>query len=216
MSTAQFEMNAEARADVGKGASRRLRRTGKVPAIIYGGNKEPQAITLAHHLMLQHTDKESFYTAILDINIGGTVEKAVIKDLLWHPYKPVLQHMDFLRVDESSLIKVSIPVHVVNADTAPGVKAGGVASTLLTSIEVSCPAGKLPEYLEVDIAALELGESVHLSEVSLPEGASIVELSHGEGHDQAVVSIMATRASTASEDEEGGADADAGGEAESE
>ncbi len=206
MSTAQFEMTAEARTDVGKGASRRLRRTGKIPAIIYGGNKEPQAITLAHHLMLQHTDKESFYTAILDINIDGKVEKAVIKDLLWHPYKPLLQHMDFLRVDESSMIKVNIPVHVINADTAPGVKAGGVASTLLTSIEVSCPAGSLPEYLEVDIAELGLGESVHLSEISLPEGATIVELAHGEGHDQAIVSIMATRASTASDEEE----ADAG------
>ncbi len=205
-------MTAEARTDVGKGASRRLRRTGKIPAIIYGGNKEPQAITLAHHLMLQHTEKEAFYTAILDINIDGKVEKAVIKDILWHPYKPLLQHMDFMRVDENSLVKVNIPVHVINAKIAPGVKAGGVASTLLTSIEVSCPAGSLPEYLEVDIANLGVGESVHLSEISLPEGASIVELSHGEGHDQAVVSIMATRASNAADDAEGGAEGEEEGE----
>ncbi len=211
MSTAQFEMTAEARTDIGKGASRRLRRTGKIPAIIYGGGKEPQAITLSHHLMLKHTDKEAFYTAILDINIDGKVEKAIVKDLLWHPYKPLLQHMDFLRVSESSLIKVSVPVHVINANIAPGVKAGGVASTLLTSIEVSCPAGKLPEYLEVDIAKLGLGESIHLSEISLPDGASIVELSHGEGHDQAVVSIMETRASSATDTGE-----EAGDEAEGE
>ena len=207
MSTAQFTLNAEARADVGKGASRRLRRAGKVPAIIYGGNKEPQPITLPHNVMLQNVEKEAFYTAILNIDIDGNVEKAVVKDMLWHPYKPVIQHLDFQRVDENSVIKVHVPVHVTNADKAPGVKMGGVASTVLTSIEIACPAGKLPEYLEADAGNLNVGESVHLSDIKLPEGAEIVELSHGEGHDQAVVTIMSTRASNAAE---------AGGEGEAE
>ncbi len=206
MSTAEFKIHAEPRADVGKGASRRLRRAGKVPAILYGGDKDPQPITLNHNEMIQHTDKESFYTAIVDIELDGGVEKAVVKDILWHPFKPLIQHMDFQRVSESSMIKVNVPVHVINAEKSPGVKAGGVASTLLTSIEVLCPAGKLPEYIEVDIGALNVGESIHLSDLSLPEGAAIVELTHGEGHDQAVVSIMATRASNAAaagEEEEG-------------
>ena len=196
-----FNLSAEPRADIGKGASRRLRRAGKVPAIIYGGEATPQAITLSHNVMLQHVEKETFYTAILDIDVDGKAEKAVIKDMLWHPYKPVIQHMDFLRVDENSVIKVSVPVHVTNADTAPGVKSGGVASTVLTSIEIACPAGKLPEFLEADAGSLNVGESVHLSDINLPEGAQIVELMHGEGHDQAVVTIMSTRASNAADAE---------------
>ena len=152
--------------------------------------------------MLQHVEHEAFFSHILDIAVDGTKQKAVLKDMQWHPYKPVIMHMDFLRVDENSIIKVQVPVHFVGEDVAPGVKAGGIVTHQLTTVEVSCPAGKLPEFIEADVSALELGASVHLSELSLPEGVSIVELGHGEGHDHSVASIVATRGGAAAEAEE--------------
>ncbi len=201
MSVENFVVDAEPRADEGKGASRRLRRTGQFPAVVYGGNKPAQSISLAHNVMLQHVEHEAFFSHILDVNIAGKSEKAILKDIQWHPYKPVIMHVDFLRVDENSIIKVHVPVHCVGEDVAPGVKAGGIVTHQLTTVEVSCPAGKLPEYLEADISALELGEAVHLSDIKLPEGVVILELAHGEGHDQSVASVVVTRGSAAAEEE---------------
>ncbi len=202
MSVNQFNITAEVRADVGKGASRRLRHAGKFPAVVYGSTGEPRAVTLEQTVMAQHVAKESFYTSILTINVAGTEEKAIVKDMQWHPYKPLIMHMDLLRVDDSTVIKLNVPLHFINQDDAPGVKAGGVASHILTSVEVSCVATKIPDFLEVDAGSLNVGDSVHLSDLVLPEGVSIVELSHGEGHDQAVVTVVATRASHGAEDEE--------------
>jgi len=208
MSVTEFAVDAQLRNDEGKGASRRLRRAGLVPAVLYGGDKDPQSVSLQHNIMLQHIEHEAFYSHILDINVEGKVEKAVLKDIQWHPYKPAIMHMDFQRVDEKSIIKVAVPVHFVGEDKAPGVKAGGVATHQMTNVEVTCPAGKLPEYLEVDVSALNVGESVHLSEIKLPEGVEIVELTHGADHDAPVVSIVGTRATAgASEEEEGGEEA---------
>ena len=214
MSLNSFVVNAEPRSDEGKGASRRLRREGKLPAVIYGGTKAPQSVTLNHNEMLQHVEHEAFFSHILDISLGGKVEKAILKDVQWHAYKPAIAHMDFQRVDESSVIKVHVPLHFVGEDIAPGVKAGGIVTHQLTTVEVSCPAGKLPEFIEVDVAALNMGDALHLSELKLPEGVSIVELSHGEEHDLPVAAIVATRGGMAEEEEaaaatEGGVEAGA-------
>jgi len=201
MSIENFVVAAEPRADEGKGASRRLRRTGQFPAVIYGGNKPAQSISLSQNVMSQHVEHEAFFSHILDVNVAGQSEKAILKDIQWHPYKPVILHVDFLRVDQNSVIKVQVPVHCIGADVAPGVKAGGIVTHQLTTVEVSCPAGKLPEYLEADVSALELGESVHLSDIKLPEGVEILELAHGEGHDQSVASVVVTRGGAAAEEE---------------
>ncbi len=206
MSVDTFVVEAESRTDEGKGASRRLRRAGKLPAVIYGGDKAPQSVSLAHNVMLQHVEHEAFFSHILDITVDGKAEKAVLKDIQWHNYKPAIVHMDFLRVDESSVIKVQVPVHFVGEDVCPGAKAGGVVSHQLTAVEVSCPAGKLPEYIEADVSAMNVGDSIHLSELKLPEGVTIVELTHGEGHDSAVATVVATRGAKAAEDEEGEAE----------
>lgn len=201
MSVEAFVVNAELRHDEGKGASRRLRREGKVPAVIYGGNKPPQSISLAKNIIWQQIENEAFFSHIITVNVAGEPQKAVVKDLQMHPYKQAVAHMDFQRVDESSMIKVSVPVHFIGEDVAPGAKAGGVVTHQMTTVEVSCPAGKLPEYLEADVSSMAVGDSLHLSDLKLPEGVEIVELSHGPEHDLPVVTIVASRAATAEEEE---------------
>lgn len=191
--TAVFNINAESRSDVGKGASRRLRHAGKVPAILYGDSKEPTALALDHNAMLLATANEGFYSHILNLNIDGQTHKAVLKDLQRHPARPVILHMDFQRVSENTRVRVHIPVHYIGEDRAPGVKAGGLVHHYVSNIEVSCLAVKMPEYIEVDVSGLNIGEALHLSDLKLPEGVIITELSHGPEHDLAVVSIHAPR-----------------------
>lgn len=200
MKVENFALDAQLRSDEGKGASRRLRRAGLVPAVIYGGDKEPQSISLQHHLMLQHVEHEAFFSHILDINVAGSNEKAVIKDMQWHPFKPVIMHMDFQRVDPNSKIRMHVPLHFIGEDKAPGIKSGSVFTHQLTSVDVSCPANKLPEFIEVDVSNMHMGDSLHLSDLKLPEGVEIVELTHGEGHDLPVVTIVATRGGVSDED----------------
>lgn len=201
MSVENFVVDAQPRSDEGKGASRRLRRTGNVPAVIYGGGKDPQSISLQHNVMLRHVEHEAFFSHILTVKVGDKAEKAIVKDLQWHPYKPAIAHMDFLRVDESTVIKIHVPIHFIGEDVAPGVKAGGIVTHQLTTVEVSCSAGKLPEYVEVDVSALNLGETLHLSDIKLPEGVTILELSHGEEHDMPVAAVVETRGGAAAEEE---------------
>lgn len=200
MKVENFALDAQLRSDEGKGASRRLRRAGLVPAVIYGGSKEPQSISLQHHIMLQHVEHEAFFSHILDINVAGSNEKAVIKAMQWHPFKPVIMHMDFQRVDPNSVIRMQVPLHFIGEEKAPGIKSGSVFTHQLTSVEVSCPANKLPEFIEVDVSNMHMGESLHLSQLKLPEGVQIVELTHGEGHDLPVVTIVATRGGVSDED----------------
>ena len=200
MKVENFALDAQLRSDEGKGASRRLRRAGLVPAVIYGGDKEPQSVSLQHHIMLQHVEHEAFFSHILDINVAGKGEKAVIKDIQWHPFKPVIMHMDFQRVDPSSKIRMHVPLHFIGEDKAPGIKSGSVFTHQLTSIDVSCPANKLPEFIEVDVSNMHMGDSLHLSDIKLPEGVEIVELSHGPEHDLPVVTIVATRGGVSDED----------------
>ena len=213
-----FEVNAELRTDEGKGASRRLRHAGKVPAIIYGGEDKPVSIALDHNQFLRHLAEEAFYAHILTVNVDGKKSQVVLKDLQRHPASDVkIMHADFLRVDAKHTMTMVVPLHFTGEDTAAGVKAGGVISHLMADVEVACLPQDLPEYVEVNVADLELDGSIHLSELVLPEGVALTALSHSEedledgersSYDQAVVSIHAPRGSS-SEDEEAGDDAEA-------
>jgi large subunit ribosomal protein L25 len=189
-----FELEAESRSDMGKGASRRLRRDGKVPAIMYGGDENPQSITFSHSEILKRLDHEAFYSHILTVNVDGKASKAVLRDMQRHPSKPVIMHMDFQRVDENKPIRVHVPLHFIGEDVAPGVKTGGgMVSHELMEVELEVLPHNLPEFIEVDISALNIGDSLHLTDLNLPESGSLVELARGEGHDQPVVSIHARR-----------------------
>lgn len=191
----KYELNAEIRNVKGKGASRRLRREGEqLPAIIYGGEKESVSLTLNHREVMKALENEAFYSHILTLNIGGQKEKVVLKDLQRHPYKVRMVHMDFLRVGHQK-ITMHVPIHFLGGDVAPGVKTGGgIVSHLMTSVDVRCMPDDLPEYLELDISKLELNESIHLSQIKLPKGVEIVQLSHGIEHDLPVVNIHIPRA----------------------
>lgn len=193
MSEVSFELDAEIRTDEGKGASRRLRRENKIPAVIYGGNKAPQSISLAHNEVMHKLEHEAFYSHILTVNLEGKQQKAVLKDLQRHPSKPKLLHLDLQRVSATEKLHMNIPLHFINEDTSPGVKQGGLISHQMNSVEVTCLAKHLPEFIEVDLGALELGHSVHLSDLKLPIGVELVELSHGPEHDLPVATIAMPR-----------------------
>ena len=188
-----FELNAEPRSDMGKGASRRLRHAGKVPAIIYGGSKDPEALTLSHNEVLRSLEHEAFYSHILTVKIGGSETQAILRDLQRHPSKAVILHMDLQRVSATEKLKTQVPVHLLGEEAAPGVKEGGLVSHDLTEVAVECLPKDLPEYIEVDLSALEIGESIHLSGLTVPEGVTLTELARGEDHDSSVVSIHVKR-----------------------
>lgn len=192
---AEFELNAELRTDKGKGASRRLRRNADlVPAILYGAGKDPQPISIPHKDLHKACENEAFFSRIITIKAEGKVQKAILKDLQRHPAKDRIMHADFFRVQMDQAIVVEVPLHFTNEESCIGVKQeGGNVSHIMTSLEVSCLPGDLPEYIEVDIKNLGLGSSIHMSEIVLPEGLTILELAHGEDHNQVVVSVHAPR-----------------------
>jgi large subunit ribosomal protein L25 len=216
-----FELNAELRSDTGKGASRRLRHAGKVPAIMYGADKDPETLTLSHNEVIRNLEHEAFYSHILNVKIGKTETRAVLRDLQRHPSRPVIMHMDLQRVSESEKIKMNVPLHFAGEDVAPGVKAGGLVSHELVEVEIECLPRDLPEYIEIDISMLEIGDSVHLSDLVVPAGVTVLELARGEGHDLAVASVHVARVSVEVEEEapeeaaEGGEEAKEPGEGES-
>lgn len=189
-----FNLEAQLRTDMGRGASRRLRRQGLTLAIVYGAGKDSEAITLNHNEVIQHIEHEAFFSHILDLSIDGKSQKVVLRDMQRHPAKRQILHMDFLRVSGKEKIRMNVPLHFIGEEQSPGVKSsGGVVSHLLIEVEVACLPKDLPEYIEVDMSALELGDSVHLSDLKLPVDIELVELAHGEGHDGAVASIHAAR-----------------------
>jgi len=202
-----FELEAESRSDMGKGASRRLRRDHKVPAVIYGGSEAPQSISLVHSEVLKRLDHEAFYSHILTVNVDGKANKAVVRDIQRHPAKPIVMHMDFQRVDENQPIRVHVPLHFLGEDTAPGVKAGGLVTHEMIEVELEVLPKHLPEFIEVDLAGLNVGDSLRLSDLKLPESGNLVELARGEGHDMTVVSIHVRRGGAEEEEAEGGAEA---------
>ncbi len=187
----EVDLIAEFRDDgQGKGASRRLRREGKVPAILYGGGRAPRSLAFDHNKLMQQSENESFYSSILSIQVGDKSQAAIVKDLQRHPAKPQIMHIDLQRVVEDEEIRMNVPIHFKGEEVAPGVKiGGGVVSHLMTDVEVVCLPRYLPEYLEVDISGLELNAMLHLSDIKLPEGVELPELAQGPEHDHAIVSI---------------------------
>lgn len=199
-----FQINAVARGDAGKGASRRLRKAGLVPGIIYGGDKDPQMVATSHNELIQHLDHEAFYSHILAVTVDGAAQKVVLKDLQRHPSKPFVTHFDLQRVSDTDRIKMHVPLHFIGENTAPGVKKGGALSHHMADIEVTCQAKDLPEYIEVDASAMEVGDMIHLSELALPEGLEIVVLTQEGGYDAPVISIHSGHGgSDETEEEEG-------------
>jgi len=199
-----FEVHAEARTDQGKGASRRLRHSGKVPAVVYGAEKEPVSISVNHNQFIRHLAEEAFYAHILTLVIDGKKNQVVLKDLQRHPANDnKIIHADFLRIDAKHAMTMTIPLHFINEETAVGVKAGGLISHLMTEVEISCLPKDLPEYIEIDVAKLAMDEAIHLSELKLPKGVTLTALTHtqdeqleeGErsSYDQAVVSVHEPR-----------------------
>lgn len=206
----EFSLNAQARDVLGKGSSRRLRRLeGNIPAIVYGGDKAPQNITLAHKDIIKAADNEAFFAHIIDLNIDGNGESVIVKDMQRHPAKPVIMHVDFLRVRKDVAINVSVPLHFINEDECKGIKLqGGVVSHNLTEVEISCLPGDLPESIDVDMANVEVDQIVHLSDLALPKGVTLAAFSHGgdeHEHDLPVAAIHAPK--VAEETEEGAPEA---------
>jgi large subunit ribosomal protein L25 len=205
-----FNINVESRSDIGKGASRRLRHAGQVPGIIYGSGQDPVSITTDHNQLAHHLEHEAFYSHILTVTLDGKTENVVLKDLQRHPAKPRILHIDFLRVGDNDTIHMQVPVHFVNEEESVGVKGGGLVSHLVNAIEIICKAKDLPEFLSVDIASLDVGSALHLSDIELPTGVTIAQLAHGADHDLPIVSIHAPKG--AAEEEESDVAAEAEGE----
>ncbi len=188
------ELNAEPRDDVGKGASRRLRRSGRIPGVVYGTKKAAQSISLSHDEILHQLEREAFYSSILTININGESEKVVIKDLQRHPFKLDILHVDFQRIDEKQKITMRVPIHFLNEYQCVGVRTGGgIVSRIMTELEISCLPKDLPEYIEVDLIDIDVGESVHLSDITLPQGVEFYALQHGGDATRPVVSVNVPR-----------------------
>lgn len=188
----KFEIDADARAGSGRSDSRKLRRLGRVPAIIYGGGKDPSSVTLDRNSLVQQMALEAFYTSILNIKLGKETQSVVVKEVQRHPAKSVVMHLDFQRIVADEEITISVPIHFIGEEVAIGVKEqGGVIEHAITDVEVSCLPANLPEYLEVDVSSLELNQILHLSDIKFPEGVTSTQLAHE--HDQAVVAIHPPR-----------------------
>ncbi len=202
-----FEVVAQQRTDEGKGASRRLRREGLVPGIVYGGHQDPQMISVVHSDLIHQLESEAFYSSLLDLKLGDATTKVVLKDLQRHPAKPFVLHVDFQRVSMQEKLRMTVPLHFENEATAVGVKKGGVVSHNLTEVEITCLPKDLPEYIAVDMARMDVGDIIHVSELVLPGG---VELTHALEPETPVVMVHAGYGGAAGtgegEEGEGGAD----------
>ncbi|MBU6954940.1 50S ribosomal protein L25/general stress protein Ctc [Hahella sp. HN01] len=199
----EFSLNAEKRDVQGKGASRRLRRIdGKVPGIIYGGETAPVAISVSHNQLSHALQNEAFYSHILTLDVEGTSESVILKDLQRHPYKPIIMHADFLRVQKDQKLHVNVPLHFINEDKCEGVRQGGGSiSHQQTEVEVVCLPANLPEFIEVDMTSVQVEQILHLSDLKLPEGVELAELVKGADHDLPVVSVHKPKGAKADEAE---------------
>ena len=195
-----ISLDAAVRTDLGKGASRRLRHTDKVPAILYGADIAPVALTLDHSKIIKAQQEEAFYSQILTLNVDGQAVQAIVKDMQRHAFKPKVTHVDFLRVDATHVLITTVPVHFINEKTSAAVKNGGVVAHHVNELEISCLPADLPEFIEVDLADVAIGQTLHLTDIVLPKGVESVELAKGETHDIAIVSVAAKKGG-ASEDE---------------
>ena len=209
----QIVLHAKKREEQGKGASRRLRKEGLVPTIIYGAGKEPKMISLEHSKLLRYEMEDSFFSSILKVEInGGDEENVIIRDYQRDPVKPKILHVDLLRIKMSEKMQTSVPLHFIGEEDAVGVKAGGIVQRIITEVDISCMPADLPEAIEVDISTLDVADSIHLSQLVMPEGVESLamlqideaENEHKSELDLGVVSIQVTRAGS-DEDEEGAA-----------
>ena len=193
-------LEAESRENTGRGASRRLRRLeNKIPAVLYGGSKEPQSILLLHNKVVKALETESIYSSIFDLKVNGKVERVILKDLQRHPYKPVILHMDLQRVSAKDVLVKMVPLHFINEDLAPGVKDGGMVNHTMVHVEIRCQAQHLPEFIEVDLSGMQLDDVQHLSDLKLPKGVQLAIDPSVSGHDHTVVSIHVRKISAADE-----------------
>ena len=215
----QVNLNATGRETDGKSSSRRLRRAGSVPAVIYGGDKDPIRISILEKDIAKASEVPGFATQILSVNLSGEEQNVIVKEIQRHPATQRVLHADLLRVNPDSKISLSVPVRFINEEICIGVKMhGGAISRLINNIDINCLASNLPEYLEVDVAELDVGDSVFLSSLDLPEGVEIPSLALGEDRDQAVVSITEAKVLDVepeiveSADEEGDESSDDSGE----
>ena len=196
-----IELNAELREDMGKGASRRLRRVNKIPAIVYGAGKDPQNLTLEQKDVQYEMHNEAFYTQVLSLNVAGKKVDVLLRDLQHHPYKIDIMHMDFMRVDAKKVVNVHVPLHFIGDDDAPGVKTeGGAISHVVSEVEVECLPKDIPAFIEVDLSGMHMGDIIHLSDLKIPDGVELLALRHGEDHDSAVANVHQRK--TIEEDEE--------------
>jgi len=187
-----FQVGADSRHDQGKGASRRLRRAGKVPAVLYGGQGGPRSITLDHQQLLTMIDKEKFYSSIISVNVDAQSQPAIVRDVQMHPARNAVVHVDLQRVVESEKLRIHLPIHFKGEAVAPGVKTqGGVVSHLMQDVEISAMPADLPEFLELDLSNMNLNETRYLADIALPPGVTIPELAH---RNPPVVSVHSPRA----------------------
>ena len=186
----EFEVVARPRTGLGTNASRRLRRTGKIPAILYGGGKNPMPLSLEENRIRKQVENEAFASHVLSVKIEGEESQAVLKSVHRDPATERVIHLDFQRISASSEIHMRVPLHFVNEEDCPGKRAGGIVTHLLVEVEVGCLPKDLPEYIEVDMESLDVGDSVHLSELDVPEGVHVMTLVHNPDNDQPVVSVQ--------------------------
>lgn len=204
------EIKAQSRNDEGKGASRRLRHASFVPAVVYGAGQDPQSIQIEHNTILLAAKHEWFFSSVLDLNVDGKVQKVLVRDWQKHPFKQLMMHMDFLRIDENKVVRVNVPLHFLNQETSPAAKMSGVVvSHNLTEVEVSCLPKDLPEFIELDLGALKEGDIIHLSQLTLPANVEIPALLLGEDHDIPVVTVTVVKESAADVAEDAAAEAEA-------
>ena len=199
-----FTLSVKVRQDVGKGASRRQRRlAGEIPGIVYGGVREPVMISIPHKDIAKALENEAFYSHVITLDIEGTEQPAILKDLQRHPAKALVLHADFLRVNPKRALTVNVPLHFINEDSCVGVKQeGGIIAHTMTELEITCLPADLPEYLEVDMAEVAMGQSLHISDIKLPEGVESVALSHGEDHDLPIAAVNKPKAAAEEEADE--------------
>ena len=214
MST-DFTLHAKGREDSGKGASRRLRRlAGEIPAIVYGGKKDPQSLSLIHKDVLKALENEAYYSHIISLDVDGKSQDVVLKDVQRHPAKTAILHLDFLRINKTTALTIRVPLHFINEGNCVGVKKeGGIISHTMSELEVQCLPKDLPEFIEVDVSELALGSTLHISDIKLPKGVESVALSHGSEHDLPVAAVNKVKSGGSEADEDGDTEGDSDGEA---
>jgi len=194
-----FEFKAKIRDQFGKGHARRMRRNEQIPAVVYGAGAEPQSLELDHSVMNVALENDAVYASVLTLDVDGKKQKVVLKEVQRHVSKPKLVHLDFMRINEKETLTLSVPLHFLNEDTAKGVKAGGVISRLMNDLEIKCLPSDLPEFLELDLADVEIDQTLHISNIKLPKGVELAHAIEDEDHDHPVVSI--TEAKVQAEEE---------------